>query len=409
MPWTERSAMDLRLCFIAAHTRDDVPFGALCARYGISRMTGYKWVGRYRAFGAAGLADRSRARLDQLLSMLPETSEAVLALRERHPSWGPRKLLARLAMDHPGQDWPAASTIGDLLRREGVSMRRRTGRRHGSPPPALIEPLAPNDTWSADFKGWWRTRDGVRFEPFTVTDGFSRFILACEALARLTTEEVIPVLTRLFQMHGLPGALRTDNGSPFASRRGLAGLSRLSVWLLKQEVWPDRIAPGRPDRNGRHERMHRVLGEDTARPPAATVADRQLALDIWRVEYNTLRPHEALGQICPASVYVPSPRPWVETTPVWDYPLDHHVRRVDAKGYVRWRDNNLYLTEALHGETVALARRDDGNWRIRFRGFDLAVLSETTNEVLLSGLSRTAAASPKPMKIREQTNTAQPV
>ncbi len=222
MPWTERSIMELRMCFVGASQRGEIPFTALCARYGISRKTGYKWLERYQESGAAGLADRSRARLGQTLSMTRETSQAVLALRELRPTWGPRKLLVSLSKDHPEIVWPAASTIGDLLRREGVSKRRRHARRPGSPPAALVEASAPNESWAADFKGWFRTGDGVRFEPLTVTDGYSRFILACEAVPRLTAADVIPVLTRLFQTHGLPRALRTDNGSPFASRRGLA-------------------------------------------------------------------------------------------------------------------------------------------------------------------------------------------
>lgn len=219
---------------------------------------------------------------------------------------------------------------------------------------------------------------------------------ACEAVARLTAQDVIPVLTRLFQKHGLPRAIRTDNGSPFAARRGLAGLTRLSVWLLTLEIWPDRIAPGRPDQNGRHERMHRVLREDAAAPPAATMAAQQAALDIWRNDYNTLRPHEALGQRCPASLYLPSPRAWPVEIAAWDYPADHHVRRVAKDGYIKWRDGRIYLTEALRGETIGLARHDDGDWRIRFRGFDLAVLSDALNAIILTGLSRTGSSNPAP-------------
>jgi transposase InsO family protein len=380
--------MDERVCFIAAQLRGDEPMSALCARFGISRKTGYKWLERYRDGGAAGLEELSRARHTQTLSIDSATSELILALREKRPGWGPRKLLARLATDHPGQDWPAASTVGDLLRREGKSLpRTRVAREPGAICPK-IEPFAPNDSWAADFKGWFRTGDGVRCEPFTVTDGHSRYILACEAVPRLTAELVRPILTRLFRTHGMPLALRTDNGSPFAHRLGLAGLSSLSVWLLTLDIWPDRIAPGRPDQNGRHERMHRTLGEDTAKPPAATLAEQQRRFDAWREDFNTFRPHEALGQRCPAALYTPSPRAFPEQIPPWDYPPDHHVRRVGRNGYIKWRDGQLYLSEALRGETVALARRDDGDWAVRFRGFDLATLGDADHDLRRTGLTR---------------------
>lgn len=390
MPWTERTLMDDRLCFVAMCLRDDEPMRALCARYGISRKTGYKWLERYRADGAAGLTDQSRARQNQTLSIDPETAATILALREKRPTWGPRKLLGRLVLDHPDRGWPAASTVGDLLRREGKSCPRTRIARDPATARPSVEPAAPNDSWAADFKGWFRTLDGVRCEPFTVTDGHSRYILACQAVANVSAAAVQPILTCAFQTHGMPRALRTDNGSPFAHRLGLGGLSTLSVWLLKLDIWPDRIAPGRPDQNGRHERMHRTLKQDAADPPSATLAEQQARLDAWRQDFNTNRPHEALGQRCPATLYEPSPREFPAEIKAWEYPADHHVRRVDVKGYIKWRDRGVYLTEALRGERIALAQRDDGDWAIRFRGFDLATLSDATTELHRSGLARTA-------------------
>jgi len=396
MPWTERTLMDDRLCFIAACLRDEEPMRALCAHFGISRKTGYKWLDRYEADGAAGLADQSRARRSQTLLIDPETAATILALREKRTTWGPRKLLGRLALDHPDRNWPAASTVGDLLRREGKSRPRTRVAREPATTRPSVEPAAPNDSWSADFKGWFRTLDGVRCEPFTLTDGHSRYILACQAVARVSAAEVQPILTRAFQTHGMPRALRTDNGSPFAHRLGLGGLSTLSVWLLKLDIWPDRIAPGRPDQNGRHERMHRTLKQDVADPPAATLAEQQARFDVWRQDFNTKRPHEALGQRCPATLYEPSPRDFPAEIRAWEYPADHHVRHVDVKGYVKWRDRGVYLTEALRGERVALAQRDDGDWTIRFRGFDLATLTDATAELRRSGLVRTARPGTAP-------------
>lgn len=394
MPWTERSAMDDRLIFIAACLRQDEAMSQLCLRHGISRKTGYKWLGRYKEAGVAGLAVLSSARHTPPPAMDPAVAAALLALRGRQPTWGPRKLLVELTLDDPGTIWPAASTVGDLLRRTGESKPRRH-RRTGEPRSAtpLIEPSAPNESWAADFKGWFRTADGVRCEPFTVSDGYSRYLLACQSVPRVTLALVQPILIQLFQTHGLPRALRTDNGNPFARRDGLGGLARLSVWLLKLNVWPDRIQPGRPDQNGRHERMHRVLREDAANPPAATLAAQQTRLDAWRVEYNTRRPHEALGQRCPATLYTPSARAWPASIDDWEYPADHHVRRVLGDGYIKWRDGTVYLSGALRGETVAVARRDDGDWAVRFRGFDLAVLLEESGGLRRCGLARTPVYS----------------
>src|ERR1700761_4002603 len=392
MPWTEVGLMDSRLCFIAACLRAEEPMNALCAQYGISRRVGYKWLERYQADGVAGLAERSRARQTQAHAIAADTAASVRALRAQHPRWGPRKLLAWLHAHHPDEAWPAASTLGDLLRREGLSEPRHHRVREPPGRSPLPAPTAANECWSADFKGWFRTGDGVRCEPFTVTDGYSRMILACEPVARVSAELVQPILTRLFRTHGTPRCLRTDNGSPFANRSGLGGLSTLSVWLLMLDIWLERITPGRPTQNGRHERMHRTLGEDTARPPAATLSEQRARLEAWRVAFNTDRPHEALGQRCPAALWQPSPRAFPETIPAWTYPEDHYIRPVNARGYISWRDRPLYLTEALRGQTVALAQRDDGDWAIRFRGFDLAVLGEAGGAVRRTGLSRTKPA-----------------
>jgi transposase InsO family protein len=387
--------MDNRMIFIAACLRGLSSTSQLCAEHGISRKTGHKWLARYAAGGVAGLADASHARHTQQLKIAGPTAMRIIALRAAHQTWGPRKLLARLRLDEPGGAWPSASTVGDLLRREGLS-EPRAHRRSAAPGGklALVEPTAANVSWAADFKGWFRTGDGVRCEPLTVTDGYSRYILACQAMPQVTFSRVQPVLMDLFRLRGLPRALRTDNGNPFGRRDGLGGLSRLSIWLLTLDVWPDFILPGRPDMNGRHERMHRVLHEDVARPPAESVAAQQARFDHWREEYNTYRPHEALGQRCPATLYAPSTRPYPTSIKAWEYPADHQVRKVLGDGYVRWRGQTIYLSGALIGETVALGQRDDGDWTVRFRSFDLAVVSDARGALTQTGLRRTGAAAP---------------
>ncbi len=389
MPWAEIDVMDSRAAFVAACKRGEEPVAYLCTRYGISRKTGYKWLERYNDDGILGLIDHSRARHTQTIKLTAEIAARVLRLREQRPTWGPRKLLTYLQTADPLTAWPAASTLGDLLHREGFS-KARSRRRSGWPaaPPILFDPAAANESWSADFKGWFRTGDGVRCGPLTMTDGYSRFILCCEVVPRETFADVQPVMRRVFEDYGLPRALRTDNGNPFARRDGLGGLTRLSVWLLKLDIWPDRITPRRPDMNGRHERMHRVLGEDTASPPAANLALQQERFDVWREGYNTLRPHQALGQRCPATLYARSARRHPQSIAEWDYPADHHVRHVVGDGYVVWRDQPLYLSAALRGERVGLAQRSDGDWWVRFRGFDLARVDNASGKLRREPLRR---------------------
>jgi len=395
MPWSLVSLMDQRMIFIAACLSEDVSIGAVCERHGISRKTGSKWLKRYRSDGAAGLADVSSARHTQAHAIAPDIAARLIGLRRAHPSWGPRKLLARLALDDDAAGtatmWPAASTVGDLFGREGLIQRRKRRLPATGSKPALTQPDAPNQSWAMDFKGWWRTGDGVRCEPLTVTDGYSRYLITCQAMPQITGAQVRPELIRAFRTHGMPWALRSDNGNPFASAHGLGGLTQLSVWLLTLDIWPDRIDPGRPDQNGRHERMHRVLHEDAASPPSATIAAQQQRLDVWRDAYNSYRPHEALGQRCPATLYTPSPRAYPEHVAHWEYPADHQARRVASKGYIRWRDAEIYLSEALRGQTVALAQADDGDWAIRFRQFTLAMLSDATNTIRPARLARSGA------------------
>jgi transposase InsO family protein len=304
--------MNQRLYFIAACLRADEPISGLCLRFEISRKTGYKWLSRYRDFGAAGLAALSSARHTAVPAIDPAITDAVVVLSKQTPTWRPRKLLSRLTLDRPQIEWPALSTIGDFLHREGLSKPRARRSRDPSRKQPEVEPVAANESWSADFKGWFCTGDGVRYEPLTVTDNYSCYLLACTAVPRITTAHVQPNLSGLFRSHGLPRALRTDNGSPFASRSGLGGLAQLSVWLLKLDICPDRIAPGRPDQNGRHGRMRRTLGEDVALPPAAMVAEQKVDFDVWREDFNAIRPHEALGQRCPAEFYFQSPRGYPE-------------------------------------------------------------------------------------------------
>jgi transposase InsO family protein len=337
----------------------------LCRFYQISRQTGYDLLRRYQQEGKAGLEDRNPAPWHHPNQTPAEVEERILELRYTHPSWGARKLRRTLRERQPHIPWPALSTIGALLQRHGLVHRQR--RRRKAPP--YTQPLqhadGPNRVWSADFKGWFKTRDGTRIDPLTISDGYSRYLLRCQAVEKTGTEAVQAILIASFREYGLPEAIRTDNGPPFASR-ALAGLSRLSVQWIKLGIRPERIAAGHPEQNGRHERMHLTLKQETASPPATTPRAQQRAFDHFRREYNEVRPHEALDYDTPAQRYTASPRPYPERISEPDYDSAMQVRRVRLRGQILWKHQEVFLTEALIGETVGLEPLDDRYWGVYF-------------------------------------------
>jgi transposase InsO family protein len=368
--------MDQRLAFIAEWLRDEWTMTELAARYRISRKTAYKWVDRYEADPAAGLADRSRAPRAHGRAMADPIRTAILALRRGHPHWGPKKLRAVLRERQPGDAWPAASTMGDLLRREGVSQPRRRTRYVVPVTQPLAAAQAPNDVWTADFKGWFRTVDQTRCDPLTVADACSRFVLCCRIVVP-SARGVRPWFERTFRDHGLPLAMRTDNGSPFATT-GAGRLSHLAVWWLKLGIQLDRIDPGHPEQNGRHERFHLTLQQETTTPPAATPAQQQRRFDRMRREFNTERPHEALAQTPPARHYVPSPRPYPAKLEEPWYDATHQVRRVQTTGVIKWQGERVFISEAVRGELVGLAETAHGDWTVRFMHVELGRIDRDT-------------------------------
>jgi len=345
----------------------------LCRRYGVSRDTFYFWRARRANDRSNWFADRSHAAHRCPHRAPEDQAEAIVALRRRFPHLGPRKLLAVLERQTGDADWPAASTVGDILKRAGLVEKAKRRRRALDPPRGEIAVEAANQEWAADFKGWFRTRDQARIDPLTITDSHTRFLIETR-IAAPTVEGAREVFVRAFQAHGLPEAIRCDNGSPFGSR-GAGGLTRLSVWWVKLGVEPHFIRPASPQENGRHERMHRTLNEQTSRPAAANAAEQQARFDAFRRHYNEERPHEALGQKPPADFYVGSPRalpsrledPW--------YDADHQVRRVHGAGEIKWRGGLVFIGEALAGELVGLAELENGDHVVRFCGRDLGLLA----------------------------------
>jgi transposase InsO family protein len=370
----ETCAVDERMCFVMAIKERDEAFAAVCRQFGVSRKTGYKWLERYQEDGIEGLLDRSRAPLHHPQAMTAEIAERCLAVRREHPTWGPVKVRARLERHAPQTAWPAASTIGALFDREGLTVKRRL-RRRGPPSSAPFAHCgAANDVWCIDFKGWFLTGDGMRCEPLTLSDAHSRYLLRCQAMARLDTEHVWPVLDAAFREFGLPHRLRSDNGAPFASH-GAGGLSRLAVKVIKAGVVPERIAPGKPQQNGRLERLHLTLLQDTASPPAQSLREQLARLRDFQHLYNEERPHQALGNDTPAEHYAASPRRFAGVLRAPNYSAEHEVRYVRHNGDIRWLGDTIYISEALIGEPVGLLENEDGSSTVSYGPIILGVIA----------------------------------
>ena len=365
MPWRETCAMNERMCFVSAWLVGSETMSELCRHFAISRKTGYKWTARYAGQGASGLAERSSAPHSNPHALADETIAAVVAVRHRHPTWGPRKVKAWLEAHESKRCWPAASTIGDIFDRTGLTQPRKRRRRtppHGHPFAACREP---NDVWCVDFKGWFVTGDGTQVDPLTISDGASRYLICCQAVGRADERHVWPLFEAAFYDYGLPLAMRSDNGAPFASRSA-AGLSRLSVKLIKAGVMPERIEPGKPQQNGRHERMHLTLKQETAAPPARSLAGQIDRFERFRQIYNHERPHEALGQRPPASLYRRSPRPYDGILRSPDYPAGTVIRKVRRNGEIKWQGNCIFVSEVLAAEPVGLTEIADDVWLLKY-------------------------------------------
>lgn len=369
MPWRRVDAMSERMRFVQDARQRLVTFTELCALYGISRVTGYKWLARANASGLDFLQELSRRPHSCPHTTPPALAARLLEARRHHPTWGPRKLLALVRRQdrRRGADfaWPARSTVAELLRRNGLTAPRRRPAARGHPGRPLTPMAAPNVIWTADYKGQFRLGDGRYCFPLTVQDGFSRYLLGCRGLTGTTTMECRPVFERLFQEYGLPELLRTDNGVPFATG-ALGRLSQLSVWWIRLGIYPELIEPAHPEQNGRHERMHRTLKRATARPPAPTARRQQQRFDVFRDEYNRVRPHEALGDATPAAVYTRSPRPYPSALPPLEYPPHFELRLVSANGGIRWLGGWVNVSHVLAGEYVGLEEVDEGEWDVYF-------------------------------------------
>lgn len=380
MPWNRTTPMEQKSQFISDFLRHTLSMSELCELYSISRKTGYKVVERFLKYGAAGLEELSRRPTRSPHRTPRHIEAAIVALRQKHPSWGAKKLLPILQRRHPAWDLPSRTAVCDILKREGLVRKKRNRRHIGHPGKPSAQILGPNDLWCADFKGQFKTGNGVYCYPLTITDGFSRYLLGCHGLLTTSVSDAKPVFTRIFKEYGLPKRIRTDNGVPFATNT-LARLSRLSAWWVRLGILPDLIEPGKPQQNGRHERMHRTLKAETTRPPANTCRGQQRKFDRFRQEFNNDRPHEALDMETPADRYECSPRPMPDRLPPLEYPDRFEVRYVSANGGIRWNNDHVPVSITCVGEYVGLEEIDDGIWDVYFGPLKLGRLLEREKRI----------------------------
>jgi transposase InsO family protein len=378
MPWEQTSVMAERIKFIADYLEGRYSKSQLCRIYGISRPTAYKWIERYEHGKANGFEDLSRAPHHHPNQTSQEIGEMIVQTKVYSASWGPKKVLDYLRANGPELKWPADSTAGAILKRVGL-VKRRVKRHHVSP---YGEPFgdcqAPNQIWSADFKGDFVLGNRRRCYPLTLSDNFSRYLLLCRALEHPSYAAVRPWFEWVFRTYGLPHAIRTDNGAPFASL-ALGGISELSKWWIRLGIRPERIKPGKPSQNGRHERMHRTLKHDVE--PQQTHRRQQHRYGLFQEQYNRERPHEALHRMTPASLYCPSPRAFPNKLPPIEYDSNTLVRQVKHNGEIKWRGERIYISQVLVHEPLGLKQIAQQQWEVRYSFHLLGILDEQRKTV----------------------------
>lgn len=363
MPWRETKVEEVRYNFILAIEEGQGSFTDICEAFGISRPTGYKWLNRFQTEGKDGLGDRRRCPLNRPRDTSPDLIATIIATRLRHPRWGPKKIRKILDSKHPEIDWPSKTTIGNILKRKGYTANPSKKTKLAATAP-FEQCTSPNEVWSADFKGWWLLPDGKQCQPFTLLDTHSRFLLSCRHVKSTSVANTQPLLIEAFQEYGMPSRFRSDNGPPFASV-SVGRLSSLSIWLIKLGIAPEWIKPGKPQENGKHERMHRTLKQEVQQNPKTNLKDQEKQLGKIQHEYNFIRPHEALSMETPSSIYVSSTRKWTGETQDPSYTSDFAPRRVDKNGYVHWHGSRFFTTERLYKEVVGI-REKDGTHEVYF-------------------------------------------
>lgn len=373
MAWRLAKVEETRREFIEQAIQNDKSITELCNDYQISRKTAYKWLERYRQLGEEGLKDRSRAPHSQPRQINHYQVEKILNLKEQYSAWGAKKILAALITKYPDENWPSDTTIGNILDKNGLVNRKKYRRRYPTKSDPLSHSNAPNDVWSVDFKGWFMTKDGIKCDPLTVSDAHSRFILECIKLPSAREDDVWKILEALFYVHGLPKYIRHDNGPPFATM-GAGRLSRLSVKLIKAGIIPEWIEPGKPYQNGRHERMHRTLRAEGI-SISLTLEEQQMKFKDFIRYFNYERPHEALNQKVPGSVYTSSDRIWKGCFRSPEYDEGIIVKKVREQGLLAWYGKDIYIGKTLKNEFIGLKESENG-WEVYFGPIYLGLIQD---------------------------------
>jgi putative transposase len=376
MPWKECHVMDERVRFVA-RLLDGEKMAVVCDEFGISRKTGYKIYQRYKDIGTRGLTDRSR-RPNRHANQLPMPVEkAIVRLKKEYPNWGAPKLRERLKQRLPAVACPAISTVHAVLDRHGLVRRRRRRGRPRLTGTTLSQPLAPNGLWCADYKGEFLLANHRYCYPLTITDFASRYLIACEALSTTQERYAFGVFERAFQDFGLPQAIRTDNGVPFASAHALYSLSKLAVWWLRLEIQLERISPGHPEQNGRHERMHLTLKTEATQPASANLLQQQGRFDTFVHRFNHDRPHQALDMCTPASRYTPSPRLYQGLEEL-DYPFHDWTAVITTCGRICYQSRKINVSQVFAGQKVGVKQVDEHVWLVTFMQYDLGYFDDET-------------------------------
>lgn len=381
MPWKKMSTMDQKIQMVADWQSQYLSITNLSLKYSLSRPTIYKWLKRYEEFGIDGLKEQSRRPLSSPNQTQDDMVELIVKEKLKNRKRGPKKVYYQLKTQHPHIDLPSPSTIGEWLKKHGLVNKRKKRLRVPPYTEPFMECQSPNAVWSVDYKGQFYTKDTRVCYPLTISDNYSRYLLKCRGLPGPRYHETKAVFETVFRQYGLPDAIRMDNGTPFTGKC-LGGLSRLSIWWIRLGIIPERIDKGCPQQNGRHERMHRTLKEEAIYPVSRNMKEQQERFDLFLIDYNNNRPHEALGQDTPGNYYQPSIRPYVEKPVMPGYDLDYAVRHVCHSGEIKFKGGIYYLTQLLTGQPVGLKEVADGQWTIYYSFQQIGTLDLRKNKII---------------------------
>jgi transposase InsO family protein len=373
--------MDQKVKLIGDWLNEHYSITDLSKKYGVSRKTIYKWLERYNEEGISGLEDKSRASHTHPNKTDNNIVDQIIEYKLKHRTWGPKKIVTNLKRIYPKEKWPSVSTTGDLLKKNDLVNEKKIRKHVHQYQDHFVDCTKPNDVWSADYKGQFYTKDKKVCYPLTVTDNFSRFLIACDALEGPRYNETRACFERIFREYGLPLAIRTDNGTPF-SGMAVGGLSRLSIWWIQLGIIPERIIPGKPQQNGRHERMHRTLKCDTLNPVEFNLADQQKKFDFFRVEYNIERPHESIGMKRPGELFEKSNRSYPDIIKPIEYPDDFQVRNVKHSGEISFGNSLYFISELLYRDKVGLKEIEDGLWQMNYGFHKLGYIDLERKKIL---------------------------